>query len=286
MAVRGVDRVAFVFAGGGGLAAAQAGMLRALAEAGLRPDLVIGASAGALNAVAYASDPTPAGIERLEAMWVSVRRRTVFPLSVARLAAAITGRGDGLASPAALRALIEHGLVAPRLTDTAIPAHVVVTDLATGDPAVLSDAAAVRALLASCAFPGVFPPVPLAGRVYIDGGVAADTPVLQAEALGATVSYVLPAAAPTAYAPAPHGAVPMAFHALNQLLRHASQADIAAARGPVHVLPAPPASNPNPLAFHETRRLVDAGYDVTRTWLRRQDAQPIATTRTNAPVAA
>ncbi|MGF7236287.1 MAG: patatin-like phospholipase family protein [Frankia sp.] len=287
MDVREVDRVAFVFAGGGGLAAGQAGMLRALAEAGIRPDLVIGSSAGALNAVAYATDPTPAGLERMETMWLSVRRRTVLPLSVARLAAALAGRGDGLVSTAALRALIEHDLVAPRLTDTAIPAHVVVTDLATGHPAVLSDETAVTALLASSAFPGVFPPVPIDGRLYIDGGVAADTPVLQAEALGATTSYILPAAAPTVTGPGvPHGAAPLAFHALNHLLHHAARADIAAARGRIHVLPAPPATNPNPLAFHETSRLIEAGYNLTRTWLRRQEAQLITATSANAPVAA
>ena len=52
----------------------------------------------------------------------------------------------------------------------------------------------VLALLASCAFPGLYPPVQVGGRLLVDGGVSADVPVLQAEALGARVSYVLPAA--------------------------------------------------------------------------------------------
>jgi NTE family protein len=65
-------RVAFVFQGGGSLAAPQVGMVRALAAAGLRPDLVAGSSAGALNAAAFASDPTQGG---LEAVWRSLARR-------------------------------------------------------------------------------------------------------------------------------------------------------------------------------------------------------------------
>src|SRR5262245_37189552 len=91
---RRADRVAFVLEGGGGLAAGQVGMLRALTEAGIAPDLVVGSSAGALNAVGYASDPTPTGLDRIEAMWASARRRTVVPLSPGRLLAAAAGRGD------------------------------------------------------------------------------------------------------------------------------------------------------------------------------------------------
>ena len=94
--------VAFVFQGGGSLAASQVGMLRALAAVGLTPDLVIGSSAGALNAVAFASDPSPAGLDGLEVVWRSLRRRQVAPLS-ARTLLAVAGRGEGLVSSAAFR---------------------------------------------------------------------------------------------------------------------------------------------------------------------------------------
>ena len=55
--------VAFVFQGGGSLSAPQVGMLRALSEADVLPDLAVGSSAGALNAVAFATDPTQAGAQ-------------------------------------------------------------------------------------------------------------------------------------------------------------------------------------------------------------------------------
>ena len=71
--------VAFVLQGGGSLAAGQVGMLRALFEAGIRPDLVIGSSAGALNAVAFAQNPTTAGLDELQDLWSRLRRSDIFP---------------------------------------------------------------------------------------------------------------------------------------------------------------------------------------------------------------
>jgi NTE family protein len=257
--------VAFVFQGGGNLAAPQVGMLRALTEAGLVPDLVIGSSAGALNAVAFASDPSLAGLGRLESVWTSLRRRRVAPFSVRTALAAVAGRGDGLVSNSALRALIESAALAGTLSGTSIPAHVVATDLASGEPVVLSGGETALALLASCAFPGLYPPVKVGERLLVDGGVSADVPVLQAEARGARVTYVLPAAAGGG-AP-PHGPMPLAYHALNQILSLAARGNIAAARGPVHVLPAPGSQTASPVDFRDTPRLIDEGYRLAAGWL-------------------
>jgi NTE family protein len=262
-----VGDVAFVFQGGGSLTAPQVGMLWAFSEAGLRPDLVIGSSAGALNAVAYASDPSPVGLDRLEAMWMSLRRRHVAPLSVRTLLAAVVGRGDGLVSNSALRGLIEGATVARTLRDTVIPAHVVVTDLASGAAVALSDGESVPALLASCAFPGLYAPVEIGERLFVDGGVSADVPVLQAEALGASVTYVLPAAGDDVAQSRPRGPLALAYHALGQILDSADRRDVAAARGPVHVLPAPSSGATNPVDFRDTPRLIDEGYRLATDWL-------------------
>src|SRR3984885_14290821 len=188
-------RVAFVFQGGSSLTAPQVGMVRALAAAGLRPDLVIGSSPGGRDAVAFAGDPSQAGLDALEAVWRSLARRQVAPFSARALLAAVTGRGGGLVSQSALLGLIA-GLPGPRTLDgTSIPAHVVATELASGAPLVISGGETVPALLASCAFPGLYAPVERGGHRLVDGGVSADVPVLQAEALGASITYVLPAAA-------------------------------------------------------------------------------------------
>lgn len=272
--------VAFVFQGGGSLAAPQVGMLRALTEAGLMPDLVIGSSAGALNAVAFASDPSPAGLGRLESVWMSLRRRRVAPLSVRTTLTALAGRGDGLVSNSALRGLIESAAVAGTLTGTSIPAHVVATDLASGKPVVLSGGETAPALLASCAFPGLYPPVEVGERLLVDGGVSADVPVLQAEAVGAQVTYVLPSAAYGA-AP-PHGPMPLAYHALSQILNLAARGDMAAARGPVHVLPAPDSQATSPVDFRDTSRLIDGGYRLAAGWLAGHMTRVGASPRTAA----
>jgi NTE family protein len=241
-------------------------MVRALTAAGLQPDLVIGSSAGALNAVAFASDPSQAGLDAIETLWRSLGRRRVAPFSARALLAAVTGRGGGLVSQSALRGLLA-GLPVPRTLDgTSIPAHVVVTELASGAAVVLSDGETVPALLASCAFPGLYAPVELEGRLFVDGGVAAEVPVLQAEALGASLTYVLPAAAYGMPA-RPRGPLPLAGRALSQVLGAVARHDLAAARGPVYVLPAPDSLAGSPVDFRDTARLIDEGYRLATGWL-------------------
>jgi NTE family protein len=264
--------IAFVFQGGGSLSAPQVGMLRALTEAGLAPDLVVGSSAGALNAVGFAADPTPAGLERLEAVWMSLRRRKVAQFSARTLLAAAVGRGDGLVSNSALRDLLRSAALPATLDGTAIAAHVVATDLGSGAAVVLSGGPTGVALLASCAFPGLYPPVEVDGRLLVDGGVSADVPVLQAEALGARVTYVLPAAGCDVTAPPPRRPLPLAFHALSQVLGSVTATNVAAARGPVHVLPAPSTPTTSPVDFRDTARLIDQGYQLTAGWLASQGA--------------
>jgi len=176
----GARAIAFVFQGGGSLTAAQVGKLWALTEAGVAPDLVVGSSAGALNAVAFASDPSPGGLDHLEAAWVSLRRRRVAPFSLRALLAALAGRGDAFVSDTALQVLLERAALARTLRETCVPAHVMATDLATGAPVVLSNGDTIRALLASSAFPGLYRSIEVRGRLVVDGGVSADVPVLQA----------------------------------------------------------------------------------------------------------
>jgi NTE family protein len=265
--------VAFVFQGGGSLSAPQVGMLRALAEAGITPDFVIGTSAGALNAVAYASEPTAAGLRRLEELWLTLRRRHVAGVSARNLVRAIAGRGDGLFDAAPLGQLLRTDLVAPELDRTSIPSHVVATELLTGEPVVMSEGDTASALLASSAFPGIYAPVSRGGLRLIDGGVSADIPVLQAEALGATVSFVLPAAGPGDRDAPLRGPLAIAYHALGQILESAARRDSLAARGEVHLLPPAVSAATNPLDFRETRRLIRDGYELASRWLSSRSAR-------------
>jgi NTE family protein len=252
--------VAFVLAGGGSLAASQVGMLRALHEADIVPDLVVGASAGAINAFCFGQHPTRAGLERLQRLWCGLRRKDIFPLNAGQIIAGLSGRGDGLVAPGRLRRYLGQHAGDTDLGSTTIPVHIVATDLADGQPVVLSRGSAVDALMASTALPGIFPPVPMCDRQLVDGGVAADVPIRQAEELGATVTYVLPSVGPAPSSQVPRGALPVLLHAIGHLFGHAVATDLAAAAGEVHVLPAPTQGDANPFDFRSTARLIDEGY--------------------------
>jgi hypothetical protein len=96
--------------------------------------------------------------------------------------------------------------------------------------------------------------------------------VLQAEALGARVIYVLPAAGGDVTAPPPHRPLPLAFHALSQVLGSVAATNVAAARRPVHVLPSPSTRTTSPVDFRDTSRLIDQGHQLTARWLASQRA--------------
>jgi NTE family protein len=259
--------IAFVLQGGGSLAAGQVGMLRALTEAGIRADLVVGSSAGAINAVAYAQDPTPRGLARLERLWAGLRRRTVFPLNPWHVVAGLAGRRDGLLSPRRLRTLLAGGLTIGRLEDSRIPVGVVATDLATGHAVTLTQGPALDTLLASTSIPGIFPPVPINGRLLADGGVSADIPILQAEALGATVCYVLPASTPPTGPDPARGAVGLVLRALTQVFERTTAAALDATRTQVTVLPMPRQHVASPFDFRHTKPLITEGYVAARAAL-------------------
>jgi NTE family protein len=185
-------RTAFVLAGGAALGAMQAGMVHALHERGIAPDLLIGTSAGALNAAFLASRPaTAATAEELAAVWRGLGRSDILPLRPATLIAGLAGRRDHLIPDRALRRLAARHLQFERLEQAAIPLHLVAFDLLAGTEVRLSDGPLADAVLGAAAIPGVLPPVRWRGRLLADGGIADNTPVSHAVALGAQRIYVL-----------------------------------------------------------------------------------------------
>ena len=222
-------RTAFVLAGGASLGAMQAGMVRALYERGIAPDLLIGTSAGALNAAFLASRPATVGTaEELAAVWRGVRRSDILPLRPAALLGGLAGRHDHLVPGRALRRLAERHLQLERLEHAPIPLHLVAFDLLAGTEVRLSDGPLADAVLAASAIPGVLPPVPWRGRLLVDGGIADNTPVSHAVALGAQRIYVLPTQSPgdRGLSRAPRGAIEAAVHSVNVLTNARLQGDL------------------------------------------------------------
>jgi NTE family protein len=190
-AADGRPREVFVLSGGGSLGAVQVGALRALLEAGIVPDVLVGCSVGALNAAALALEPSLARLDDIEAMWRGLDKSDVFGGNRRMLATHLVRGADHLYEPDALRQLIARAVPVPDLGETTVPCHVVTTDLHTGAPCWWSTGDPVAVLSASACLPAVFPPVPLGGSLHVDGGVTCPVPVDRALDLGAARTWVL-----------------------------------------------------------------------------------------------
>ncbi|HMO46009.1 MAG TPA: patatin-like phospholipase family protein [Rubrivivax sp.] len=261
------ERTAFVFTGGGSLGAIQVGMLQELLEAGLQPDFVVGASVGAINAAYFAGAPDLDGVARLAELWVGLRRRDVFPLTLSS-ALRLLWHAESLVSPGPLRRLLEARLGLAKLEDARIALHVIATD-AQGVGVRLCSGPAVDAILASAAIPAVFPPVTINGRALMDGAIAANTPLRLAAGLGATRIVVLPTGYACALQGPPQGVVAKALHAITLLiawqLMHELEAMPPAVQ--VHVAPTLCPLEVSPYDFSASRRLIERARRSTRDWI-------------------
>ena len=183
------EKVAVVLSGGGNRGAAQVGMLRALVETGVRPDVIVGTSVGSLNGAALAHDPTPAGIDNLEGVWLGTSRERLFADGRLTRAWRLASRASHLWGNEGLAALIDSFGV-EEFSELAVPLRVVACDLATGEEAVFTNGPLKPALLASCTLPGLYAPVEHDGRLLVDGGVVNNVPVSHALAGPPTHVYV------------------------------------------------------------------------------------------------
>jgi NTE family protein len=185
----------FVFSGGSSLGALHAGMLRAVQEAGLAPDVLVGTSAGALNAAFMGGGFTAARVAELAEIWRSIKTADVFAgLGWWSAVRALLGWGT-LASPARLRAIADRHLPAKH-ADLVIPTTLVAADHATGSAVLLNGGDLRSNVMASAAIPGVFPPVMNGEQTLLDGGVVAHVPILPAKDLGCRTMVVFDAGFP------------------------------------------------------------------------------------------
>jgi NTE family protein len=182
---------AFVLGGAGNMGAIQLGMLRALLERGITPDLVVGCSAGALNGGAIASAPTLETLARLEALWLDLSRSDVWPTSTVAGVVRLLRRGPALNGNEGLRRVVERFLPAATFADLAVPFACVATSLDTGRERWFSDGPLTEAILASAALPVLLPPIEIDGEAFVDGATVNVVPLGQALAMGATRLFIL-----------------------------------------------------------------------------------------------
>lgn len=188
-----MTKTVFVLSGGASLGASQVGMLQALAEREVQPDLLIGTSAGALNTAFIAGHPfTPQSVEALANIWRGLSSLDVFPPDPFSLFRSLRGQTGSLCSNHALRNLISRNLTFTNLEDAPTPCQVVATNFLTGQEVTLDSGDACDAVLASAAIPGIFPPIVRDGMTLMDGGLANNTALSQAVAADADTIYILP----------------------------------------------------------------------------------------------
>ncbi len=173
--VKRPPRIGLALGGGAARGFAHVGVIQVLEEAGLRPTLIAGTSAGSLVAALYASGKTGAQLQQIaETMEEATFADWTLPIFSRGLL-----RGDALAR-------YVHAQVNGRLIeDMPLPLGIVATDLNSGQGVLFQRGDTATAVRASSAVPAVFQPVRIAGREYVDGGLASPVPVRYARQMGA-----------------------------------------------------------------------------------------------------
>ncbi len=168
-------RPAIGLALGGGFARglAHIGVLKVLEEYGIPVDFVAGTSVGSIIGAAYCSGIS---IPELEEIARLVRFRDFARLTISRL---------GLCTNDRMTSFLHRFLKAKNFEELKIPLAVVATDFVSGEAKVWTKGPLVDPVRASCAYPGMFLPVKVDGRLYVDGLLAHAVPTIPLRALGA-----------------------------------------------------------------------------------------------------
>ena len=176
-AVKKPLKIGLALGGGAARGFAHVGVIAVLEEAGLRPQLVVGTSAGSLVAAMYASGKTSAQLQQtalnMEEVAITDWMLPIF--------------GRGMFRGEALSRYVNDLVAGRQIENMAIPLGIVATDLANGNPILFQRGDTGTAVRASSAVPAVFVPVKINGREYVDGGLVSPVPVRFARQMGADV---------------------------------------------------------------------------------------------------
>ncbi len=261
--------VGYVLGGGGSLGAVQVGMLQALGERDISPDIVAGTSVGSLNGAVLAVDPKSAA-NRLSHLWPRLSRERVFPGGLLAQARTLQNTRTHLFPSTGLAAVISDFIGADlTFADLALPFAAIATDIATARPRVLQDGLLLPALLASAAIPGIFAPVELGSLRLYDGGLVANVPMRQAVAMGARSLIVLDCNFPGNIPEVSGSIAEVVFYTVMVTIRSQAilEAPLVATDVPVVYLHGPEPQRISPLDFRQTGTLIETAYEAARLFL-------------------
>src|SRR4051812_18947162 len=184
---------AFVLGGGGVLGAVEVGMLRALFERGISPDLDLGTSIGALNGAVVARAPNLTAIPKLTNLWQSAGSggADVYGDSPLRTVRRAVSTGTHLWSAAPLKQVLGDEFGDLPFEDLPVRFQVCAASIERAAEHWFDSGPVVDAVVASAAVPGLLPPAKVGDEHYLDGGIVNSVPVGRAVQLGATRVFVL-----------------------------------------------------------------------------------------------
>jgi NTE family protein len=276
--------IALVLGGGGVRGAVEIGMVRALLEAGVVPDLVVGTSIGAINGAMIAKDPTLGVIDTLLHAWTSPEANAVYGDSLISQLSRLVKTKTHLNSPRPLRELLERSLGADvRFEDLAVRLQVVAASIERAAEHVFDSGPLIDAILASASVPGLLPPTKIGEEHYIDGGIVNSIPIEQAVTAGARTIFVLQIGRVETPLVAPTSAVDTARVAFEIARRHRFARDIATLPDGIdlYVLPSG-GSLEGDDSIRAYRRLdtvrlrIDQAYEASRDFLVERGIPPLA----------
>ena len=176
-APRKVPKLGLALGGGAARGFAHIGVIQVLEENGIKPDMVVGTSAGSVVAAFYASGKTGAQLQWLaDSMDESQLTDWTVPFM-----------SRGMLRGEALGRYINTQLNGAKIEDLKIPLGIVATDLQTGDGILFRRGDIATAVRASSAVPSVFEPVRIGNKDYVDGGLVSPVPVRYARQMGADI---------------------------------------------------------------------------------------------------
>jgi NTE family protein len=278
---------AFVLSGGGNLGPLQIGAVRALFEHDIYPNMLVGCSAGAINAVQIAREPSLGGVDAIAAFWGRTRMRDVYPgPRIKALFRFLTGKDSLFCNRRFYEMFQRYGLTPAHTFANfpSIPLYITATDLRTGLLHVFGDDPNDRildALMSSTALTPFHPPWEVNGERYIDGGTLTSLPIRTALERGADEIYALHIRDTTKDVTEPRsvrGVVGVINRSVDTMLRSQVQHDLLLAHTTlgvrVHHIHL---DVPRPIAisdFSRSYELVDYGYRETSDYLARTFAPP------------
>jgi NTE family protein len=269
------QRTALVLGGGGVLGAVEVGMLRALFEAGVEPDLILGTSVGALNGALVATDPSAGVIERLTALWESAAGgKDVYGDGAVRQVTRAVRTGTHLHSSRPLRERLRQELGERTFDQLAVPFQCCAANIERAAEHWFTEGPVLDAVMASAAVPGLLRPAQVNGEHYLDGGIVNSIPVGRAVEGGADRIFVLQVGRVDRPLTVPRKPWEVARVSFEIARRHRFIREMAAVPDHVaaHVLPTGggSAKDDSLLAYRDftaVQRRIDAAYEASVTYL-------------------